>query len=225
MTELLDCLEFGPPARSAAGAVIWLHGLGADGHDFAPIIPMLRMPDVRFVLPHAATRPVTINGGFVMRAWYDILALDFSGVRESERDIQGSSAQIRALIERERASGLASERIALVGFSQGAAMALHVGVRAHERLAGIAVLSGYMLLGGKTLADERAPANATTPTLFCHGRHDPIVPMFLGKAAHDQLRALDAERPLAWHDYAMGHEVCNDEIAVIADFLRGCLGA
>lgn len=224
MSELLDCLEFGPPAREAAGAVIWLHGLGADGHDFAPIVPMLRLPNVRFVLPHASTRAVTINGGFRMRAWYDILALDFSGVRESERDIHDSTAQVRALIERERASGIASERIALVGFSQGAAMALHVGVRAHERLAGIAVLSGYMLLGGKTIADERSPINAATPTLFCHGRQDAIVPMFLGKAAHDQLRALDPARPLAWHDYAMGHEVCPEEIAVIAGWLRGCLG-
>lgn len=221
---LLDCLEFGPPAREAAASIIWLHGLGADGHDFAPIVPMLRMPNVHVVLPHASTRPVTINGGFVMRAWYDILALDFSGVRESERDIHSSTAQVLALIERERAAGVPSHKIALVGFSQGGAMALHVGLRAPETLAGIAVLSGYALLGGKTIADERSEANARTPTLVCHGSQDPIVPVFLGKAAHDQLRALDPERPLEWHDYPMGHEVCPEEIAVIARWLRGCLG-
>jgi phospholipase/carboxylesterase len=222
---LLDCLEFGPPASQAAPAsVIWLHGLGADGHDFAPIVPMLRMPSVRFVLPHADTRPVTINGGFVMRAWYDILGLDFSGVRESERHIVESAEQISALIERERLRGTPSERIALVGFSQGGAMALHVGVRARERLAGIAMLSGYLLLGGKTLAAERDLANATTPVLICHGSRDPVVPVFLGKAAHDQLKALDPERPIEWHDYPMGHEVCPEEIAVIAKWLRGCLG-
>jgi phospholipase/carboxylesterase len=185
---------------------------------------MLRMPSVRFVLPHASTRPVTINGGFVMRAWYDILGLDFSGVRESERHIEESSEQIAALIERERQRGTPSEKIALIGFSQGGAMALHVGVRHHERLAGIGVLSGYLLLGGKTLAAERHPANANTPILICHGTRDPIVPVFLGKAAHDQLEALDPERPLEWHDYPMGHEVCNEELAVIARWLGECLG-
>ncbi|MFV8750719.1 alpha/beta hydrolase [Nannocystaceae bacterium ST9] len=220
----LDCLELGPPAsQPAAASVIWLHGLGADGHDFAPIVPMLRMPSVRFVLPHAATRPVTINGGFVMRAWYDILALDFSGVRESERDIRASAIEIAALIERERQRGTPSDRIAIVGFSQGGAMAMHVGVRERETLAGIAVLSGYAVLGGKTLPEERSSTNAGTPTLFCHGRQDPVVPMFLGKAAHDQLKALDPGRPLEWHDYPMGHEVCPEELAVIAKWLRACL--
>lgn len=222
---LLDCLELGPSAsQPAAASVIWLHGLGADGHDFAPIVPMLRMPSVRFVLPHAGTRPVTINGGFVMRAWYDILALDFSGVRESERHIRESAEQISALIERERLRGIPSERIALVGFSQGGAMALHVGVRERERLAGIAVLSGYLVLGGNTLPEERSAANSTTPMLFCHGSKDPVVPVFLGKAAHDQLKALDPERPLEWHDYPMGHEVCPEELTVIAKWLRACLG-
>lgn len=204
--------------------MIWLHGLGADGHDFAPIVPMLRMPSVRFVLPHAGTRPVTINGGFVMRAWYDILALDFSGVRESERDIRDSAEQISALIERERLRGTPSEKIAVVGFSQGGAMALHVGVRERERLAGIAVLSGYLVLGGKTLPEERSPANASTPMLFCHGSKDPVVPVFLGKAAHDQVKALDPTRPVEWHDYPMGHEVCPEELGVIGKWLRACLG-
>jgi phospholipase/carboxylesterase len=222
---LLDCLELGPSAsQPAAASVIWLHGLGADGHDFAPIVPMLRMPSVRFVLPHAPTRPVTINGGFVMRAWYDILGLDFTGVRESERDIRDSAEHVSALIERERLRGTPSDKIALVGFSQGGAMALHVGVRERERLAGIGVLSGYMVLGGKSLPEERSTANSTTPALFCHGQQDPIVPVFLGKAAHDQLKALDPGRPLEWHDYPMGHEVCPEELAVIAKWLRACLG-
>ena len=222
---LLDCLEFGPsPREGAAASVIWLHGLGADGHDFAPIVPMLKLPSVRFVLPHAQTRPVTINGGFVMRAWYDILALDFSGVRESERDIRGSAEQISALIEREKLRGTPADKIVLVGFSQGGAMALHVGVRERETLAGIAVLSAYAVLGGKTLGAERNPANANTPMLICHGSKDPVVPMFLGKAAHDQMKALDPTRPLEWHDYPMGHEVCPEELAVIAKWLRACLG-
>jgi phospholipase/carboxylesterase len=200
-----------------------LHGLGADGHDFEPIPPLLGLPQVRFVLPHASHRPVTINGGYVMRAWYDILSLDFTGVRESERDIRESQAQIEALIKRENERGIPSEKIVLIGFSQGAAMALHVGLRWPERLAGIAVLSGYLLMGDR-VAEERSPANASTPMLFCHGSQDPIVPIWLGKAAYDQVAALDPERPMQWYDYPMPHAVCPEEIAEIARFLRERLG-
>jgi phospholipase/carboxylesterase len=159
-----------------------------------------------------------------MRAWYDILSLDFSGVRESEADIRRSQAQIEALIERERERGVASEKIALVGFSQGGAMALHTGLRHGERLAGIAVLSGYLLLKGE-LGDELAEANARTPILFCHGSRDPMVPVWLGKAAHDQIRALDEDRPMAWFDYPMEHAVCPEEIAEIARWLHGVLAS
>lgn len=218
MSELLDAIEIGPDAGATA-SVIWLHGLGADGHDFEPIPPLLGLPHVRFVLPHAPHRPVTINGGYVMRAWYDILSLDFSGVRESESDIRSSQAQIEALIRRENQRGIASERIVLIGFSQGAAMALHVGLRWPEQLAGVVVLSGYLLMGDR-LAQERSPANASTPLLFCHGSQDPIVPIWLGKAAYDQVAALDPERPMQWYDYPMQHAVCPEEIAEIARFLR-----
>lgn len=218
MSELLDAIEIGPDAGATA-SVIWLHGLGADGHDFEPIPPLLGLPHVRFVLPHAPHRPVTINGGYVMRAWYDILSLDFSGVRESESDIRSSQAQIEALIRRENQRGIASERIVLIGFSQGAAMALHVGLRWPEQLAGVVVLSGYLLMGDR-LAQERSPANASTPLLFCHGSQDPIVPIWLGKAGYDQVAALDPERPMQWYDYPMQHAVCPEEIAEIARFLR-----
>lgn len=222
MSELLDAIEIGP-TEGATASVIWLHGLGADGHDFEPIPPLLGLPGVRFVLPHAPHRPVTINGRYVMRAWYDILSLDFSGVRESETDIRESQAQIEALIRRENQRGIPSEKIVLIGFSQGAAMALHVGLRWPERLAGVGVLSGYLVMGDR-VAEERSSANASTPMLFCHGTQDPIVPVWLGKAAHDQVAALDPERPLQWYDYPMPHAVCPEEIAEIARFLRERVG-
>jgi phospholipase/carboxylesterase len=224
VSELLDCIEVGPsPGTEATASVIWLHGLGADGHDFEPIPPMLGLPHVRFVLPHAEHRPVTINNRFVMRAWYDILSLDFTGVRESESDIRRSQAQIEALIQREHERGIPSERIVLVGFSQGGAMALHVGLRWAERLAGVIVLSAYLVMG-EQVQTERSLANAATPMLFCHGSQDPIVPIWLGKAAHDQVAALDPERPMQWFDYPMPHAVCPEEIAEIARFLHERLG-
>ena len=222
MSELLDCLEIGPK-QGASASVIWLHGLGADGHDFEPIPPLLGLPSVRYVLPHASHRPVTINGRYVMRAWYDILSLDFNGVRESEADIRESQKQIEALIRRENQRGVPSEKIVLIGFSQGAAMVLHVGLRWPERLAGVAVLSGYLVMGDR-VAEERSSANASTPMLFCHGTQDPIVPVWLGKAAHDQVAALDPDRPVQWYDYPMPHAVCPEEIAEIARFLRERVG-
>jgi phospholipase/carboxylesterase len=224
VSELLDCIEVGPkPGTAATASVIWLHGLGADGHDFESIPPLLGLPHVRFVLPHAEHRPVTINGRFVMRAWYDILSIDFTGVRESESDIRTSQAQVEALIRRENQRGIPSERIVLIGFSQGAAMALHVGLRWPERLAGVVVLSGYLLMGDR-VATERNPANANTPMLFCHGSQDPIVPIWLGKAAYEQVAALDPSRPTHWYDYPMPHAVCPEEIAEIARFLHERVG-
>jgi phospholipase/carboxylesterase len=217
----LDAIELGPTQPDST--VIWLHGLGADGHDFEPVVPLLRLPKTRFVLPHAPMRPVTINGGFVMRAWYDILGLDFTGVRESERDVVASSREIAALIERERQRGIANQRIILVGFSQGGAMSLQVGLREQQPLGGIAALSAYLLFGGKTLATERSEANRATPVLCCHGSEDPIVPVWLGKAAYEQIRALDPERPIAWHEYRMGHSVCPEELAEIARWLHAIL--
>ena len=223
-SELLECIEIGPGPEQATASVIWLHGLGADGHDFEPIPPLLKLPHVRFVLPHAQQRPITINGGFVMRAWYDILSLDFEGVRESESDIRASELQIEALIARERERGITSERIALVGFSQGGAMALHTGLRHAERLAGIGVLSGYLLMGER-LAEERSEANRDTPIFFAHGREDPMVPVWLGKACHDQVASLDPERPTEWHEYSMPHAVCPEELAELAKFLHRVVGS
>jgi phospholipase/carboxylesterase len=225
VTELLESIEIGPkPGTTATASVIWLHGLGADGHDFEPIPPLLGLPHVRFVLPHAQPRPVTINNGFVMRAWYDILALDFTGVRESESDIRASQAQVEALIRRENERGIPSERIVMVGFSQGGAMALHVGLRWPERLAGIVGLSAYLIMADR-LADERSPANASTPMLICHGSQDGVVPVWLGKAAFEQIATLDPERPITWRDYPMDHAVCPEEIAEIARFLHAQIGA
>ncbi len=217
----LDCIELGPP--DATSSVIWLHGLGADGHDFEPIPPLMKLPHTRFILPHAEHRPVTINRGFVMRAWYDILSLSFDGVRNSEPDIRTSQAQIEALIKRENERGVPSERIVLVGFSQGGAMSLHTGLRWTEPLAGIVVLSAYLLLSDQ-LEREASPQNSATPMLFCHGRQDPVVPVFLGKAAYEQVRAANPERQIAWFDYPMQHAVCPEELAEIARFLHRCLG-
>jgi phospholipase/carboxylesterase len=222
VTDLLDAIEIAPKGADAKASVIWLHGLGADGHDFEPIPPLLGLPHVRFILPHAPVRPVTINGGFVMRAWYDILSLDFTGVRESETDIRQSQAQVEALIRREIERGVPSHKIALVGFSQGGAVALHVGLRFPETLAGIIVLSAYMLMSDHVAA-EQSPANANTPILMCHGRQDPIVPIWLGKAAHDQVQALQPGRAIQWFDYPMQHAVCPEELAEIARFLHARL--
>jgi phospholipase/carboxylesterase len=223
VTDLLDAIEIGPKGADAKASVIWLHGLGADGHDFEPIPPLLGLPNVRFILPHASMRPVTINGRFTMRAWYDILSLDFTGVRESESDIRQSQAQVDALIHREIERGVPSNKIVVVGFSQGGAMALHVGLRFPEALAGIVVLSAYMLMGDR-VATEQSSANVSTPILMCHGREDPIVPIWLGKAAHDQVAALQPKRPLQWFDYPMQHAVCPEELAEIARFLHARLG-
>ena len=220
---LLECIEIGPKGAAATSSVIWLHGLGADGHDFESIVPLMQLPNARFILPHAERRPVTINNGFVMRAWYDILSLSFDGVRNHEGHIRSSQAQIEALIQREIERGVASENIVVVGFSQGGAMALHTGLRWKESLAGIVVLSAYLLLG-EQLAEEATAQNARTPMLFCHGNQDPVVPVFMGKAAYEQVRAHEPEREIAWFDYPMPHAVCPEEIAEISRFLHRVIG-
>ena len=193
--------------------VIVLHGLGADGHDFEPIAGELHLAPVgpvRFVFPHAPTRPVTINGGMVMRAWYDILGLDFAHRGEDEPGLRASQLEVQALIAHEVARGVPAGRIVLAGFSQGCAMALLTGLRHPERLAGIAGLSGYLPLALQTTS-ERHEANAGTPVFLAHGRQDPVVPLTAGQAARDALRALG--HPVEWHDYAMPHAVCGEEIA------------
>ncbi|VCU68542.1 Carboxylesterase 2 [Pigmentiphaga humi] len=222
MTDiLLDCVEIetGPlPTR----AVIWLHGLGADGHDFEPIVPELDLrglPAIRFVFPHASVRPVTINGGMAMRAWYDIVVADLVR-REDDAGIRASQRQVAALIARENQRGVASEHIVLAGFSQGCAMTLQAGLRHPERLAGLVALSGYLPLAA-TLDAERNPANAATPIFMGHGTADPVVAPERAAASRDALRQMGY--PVEWHDYPMPHSVCAPEVADIAAFLRKTL--
>jgi phospholipase/carboxylesterase len=201
--------ETGPAPRST---VIVLHGLGADGHDFEPVARELDLADagpVRFVFPHAPVRPVTINGGMAMRAWYDILGLDFTQRGEDEAGLRASQQAVEALIEREKARGVPASRIVLAGFSQGCAMALLTGLRHAERLAGIVGLSGYLPLAVQTAA-ERSAANADTPVFLAHGRFDPVVPFAAGMATREALKMLG--HPVAWHEYAMPHSVCAEEI-------------
>jgi phospholipase/carboxylesterase len=194
-------------------SVIVLHGLGADGHDFEPIAAELDLSaagPVRFVFPHAPVRPVTINGGMAMRAWYDILGLDFTQRGEDEPGLRASQREVQALVEAEKARGIPASRIVLAGFSQGCAMALLTGLRYPERLAGIAGLSGYLPLALQTAA-ERHAANADTPVFLAHGRLDPVVPFAAGLATRQALQMLG--HPVEWHEYAMPHSVCAQEIA------------
>ena len=218
---LLDCVEHetGPqPTHS----VIWLHGLGADGHDFAPIVPELQLPAslaVRFVFPHATIQPVTINGGMAMRSWYDILTPNLVK-REDETGIRISEQAIQALIAREIARGIPSSRIVLAGFSQGCAMTLHTGIRFKEKLAGLMGLSGYLPLI-EMAAHEREPVNAATPIFLAHGTHDPVVTLERAEASRAKL--VDLGYQVQWHTYPMPHSVCAQEIDDISSFLQSVL--
>lgn len=218
MSALLSCVEV--EARvPATASVIWLHGLGADGHDFEPLVPHLRLPHARFVFPNAPAIPVTINGGYVMPAWYDIRNLDLGPAgadREDPAQIRRSAAAITALIARENERGIADDRIVLAGFSQGGAMALYAATRHPRGLAGFLVLSAYELLRGHD--SEHSPANAGTPALFCHGRNDQMVPMFAGQAACESARR--SGREVRWYDFPIGHEVSMPEIQTIAGWLQ-----
>jgi phospholipase/carboxylesterase len=212
-------IETGPNPQAS---VIWLHGLGADGHDFEPIVPELVRPSeraLRFIFPHAPVRPVTLNGGYAMRAWYDIIALD-RRTAEDETGIRASQALVTEFIRRENARGIITEHIVLAGFSQGGAMALYSGTRYPERLAGIIGLSCYQLLAGR-FAAERNPANQATPIFLGHGMQDPVVAPALGEAACRQLQA--AGYAVEWHAYSMPHSVCPLEVADIAAWLRRVL--
>jgi phospholipase/carboxylesterase len=208
--------------RAPAAAVIWLHGLGADGHDFEPIVPELVKPGeraLRFVFPHAPIRPVTLNGGYAMRAWYDIIAIDRRAA-EDDSGIRASQALIETLIRREHARGISSQHIVLAGFSQGGALALFTGTRYPERLAGIMGLSCYQVLATRFDA-ERGAANQSTPVFLAHGLQDPVVAPALGEAACRQLQA--AGYPVEWHAYSMPHAVCPQEVADIGAWLRRVL--
>jgi phospholipase/carboxylesterase len=202
--------------------VIWLHGLGADGHDFAPIVPELRLPTslaVRFVFPHATIQPVTINGGMAMRSWYDILTPNLVK-REDEAGIRVSEQAIQALIARENARGVPTSRIVLAGFSQGCAMTLHTGIRFKEKLAGLMGLSGYLPLIDMA-AQERQAANAATPIFLAHGTHDPVVT--LERAEVSRAKLVELGYSVQWHTYPMPHSVCAQEIDDISSFLQSVL--
>jgi phospholipase/carboxylesterase len=204
------------------GSVIWLHGLGADGHDFEPIVPEIVRPNeraLRFVFPHAPVRPVTINGGYAMRAWYDIVGIDRKSAQD-EAGILASDAIVRALVKRENERGIPSDRIVLAGFSQGGAMSLLTGTRYPEKLAGIMGLSCYMLLAQK-FASERSTANASTPIFLAHGVQDPVVPLVLGEDTRQLLES--AGYSVEWHTYPMPHSVCPEELTHIAAWLRRVL--
>ena len=196
-------------------SIVWLHGLGADGHDFAPIVPEIELPcDVRFVFPHAPVRSVTINMGARMRAWYDILSMERTDL-EDELGIRESAAAVARLIEIEQERGIAANRIVLAGFSQGGAIALFQGLR-EKRLAGILALSTYLPLGW-TMGDEPTDANDDVPIFMAHGTVDNVVPQAIGLASLRRLEKFGYS--VEWQSYGMGHTVCPKEIADIGDWL------
>jgi len=222
MNILLPRVEL-ESAPQPTAAVIWLHGLGADGHDFAGLVPELDLsncPPIRFVFPHAPSMPVTVNGGYVMPAWYDILGPDLVSQQDAA-GIQASERAIVALIAQEVARGIPAERIVLAGFSQGCAMALHTALRLPQKLAGIMALSGYLPLADRFTA-ERHPANAQTPVFMAHGMQDPVVVIARGEASRDALAALG--QPVEWHSYPMPHSLHPREISDISAFLTRVLG-
>lgn len=216
MTLQLETVER-ETAPEIAASVVWLHGLGADGYDFDPIVPALRLPggpEIRYLFPHAPVRPVTINGGMAMRAWYDIYAIQ-RGAREDEAGIRESGEAIAALIRREAERGVPPERVVLAGFSQGGAIALHAGLRYPEKLAGIIALSTYLPL--KAAAGEFHDANRATPIFMAHGSLDPVVPATLGE---DSARFLEtAGYPVQYKSYTMPHSVCPQEVEDIRRWL------
>ncbi len=219
---LLETVEIATGDHPAA-AIIWMHGLGADGNDFVPIVRELDLsglPALRFVFPHADTMPVTINGGYVMRAWYDILGMDLVR-REDEAGLRASQARIEQLIAREIARGIAPERIVLAGFSQGCAMTMQTGLRHPQQLAGLLCLSGYLPLADK-IAAERHAANQHTPIFLAHGRGDNVVQINRAETSRDLLASLGYA--IEWHEYLMPHSVCEEEITDIGDWLRRVLG-
>ena len=213
--ELPETVEV-TTGESPVGSVIWLHGLGADGHDFEPIVPELRLPaelPLRFVFPHAPVRPVTINGGMAMRAWYDILSLDTNGRADAD-GVRESTALLEALIEREQERGIAPEKIVIAGFSQGGAIAINAALRATKKLAGLMALSTYIALPGELAAST---ADRSMPVFMAHGTFDPMLPMQWGRASAEKLEALGYG--VEWHDYPMAHAVCPAEIGDIRRWL------
>jgi phospholipase/carboxylesterase len=217
-TELLPCVEIEPKAR-ATHAIVWLHGLGADGHDFVPIVPHLQLDPkipVRFVFPHAPKIPVAVNMGMVMPAWYDIYGPDLRQGQD-EAGIRRSAAQVLALVEREMERGVPSRNIVLAGFSQGGAMAVHVALRHVQPLAGMLALSTYLVLG-ETIDAEISSANRGIATFQAHGTQDPLVLFRRGEELRKKL--VDIGCDVTWRTYPMQHEVCMEEIADVGEWLR-----
>lgn len=219
MSELLEHIEI-EPDQEACASVIWLHGLGADGHDFEPIVPALKLPDalpIRFIFPHAPVRPVTINGGQEMRAWYDFVP---HSEHSGNDDIAESARAIEALLDREQDRGIPSQKIVLAGFSQGGVIALYTGLRYKHRLAGIVALSTYLHDYAAT-ERERCDENLAIPILMAHGTNDPMIPVMRAATSRENLVRLGYD--VRWLDYPMGHEVCLEEVEEISAFFQEVL--
>ena len=218
---LPECVEV-TTGENPVGAVIWLHGLGADGHDFEPIVPELRLPadlPLRFVFPHAPMRPVTINGGMSMRAWYDIVSLDAEG-RADAAGVHESTAILEALIERETDRGIATENIVIAGFSMGGAIAINTALTTRRKLAGMMALSTYLPLPDVV---EGSAGDRNLPIFMAHGSFDPMLPMHWGQMSAERLQ--EAGFKVEWHDYPMAHAVCPEEIRDIANWLKAIYDA
>ena len=218
---MLPCIELETTPNPTA-AVIWLHGLGADGNDFVPIIPELKLtgcPGIRFIFPSAPSMPVTVNGGYVMPAWYDIIGRDLMD-QEDAVGIQKSAASIVELIEKEASRGIAYDKIVLAGFSQGCAMVLHIGLRFPHKLAGIIALSGYLPLA-LSVNTEKHSANANTPIFMAHGTYDPVVILDRAQASYAMLGKMGYQ--VDWNEYPMEHSVNHEELMDISRFLQEVL--
>ncbi len=222
MNELLQTIERETGPNPTATLIV-LHGLGADGNDFVPFVKEVDLSavgPVRWIFPHAPTRPVTLNGGHVMRAWYDIFGLDTRELREDEAGLRAGQAQVEALIAREKERGVPASRIVLAGFSQGCAMTLMCGLRHDERLAGLVGMSGYLPLAARAEA-ERHTANADLPIFMAHGTQDPVIPVARGRQSRDVLVGMGHE--VEWHEYAMPHSVCGEEVGDLSRWLQRTL--
>ncbi|WP_305824075.1 alpha/beta hydrolase [Massilia brevitalea] len=221
MSDLLQNIEI-ETAPNPTTAIIWLHGLGADGNDFVPLVRELDLKGlggIRFVFPHAKTIPVTVNGGYVMRAWYDITGAELTR-REDETGLRDSQRDVEALIAREKARGIPASKIILAGFSQGCAMTLQTGMRHPEKLAGMLCLSGYLPLADK-VAHERSEASIDTPVFMAHGRQDHVVPFIRAEQSRDVVKGLGYG--VEWHEYAMQHSLCFEEVQDISAWLKKVL--
>jgi phospholipase/carboxylesterase len=225
-TDLLETIEI-ETAPNPTASVIWMHGLGADGNDFAPMVPELGLrdaPGIRFIFPHAPMMPVTLNNGYVMRAWYDVTPGDLEGRQRQadESGVRASQASIGKLIAHENRRGIAARNIVVAGFSQGGAIALQTGLRHRERLAGVMALSAYLPLADK-LPAEAAAQNQDVPIFYAHGTYDPVIPLAMATASRDRLVALGY--PVQWHEYPMQHSVCLEELQAISAWLRATRAA